>query len=622
MAILTWRRLWSDMSFNKKPTAEYITKTAHRLRTRYGPQEALDTRVLQHYKLSRQKEMGKPELDKSAAEFQLLAVDAGLVGFIVDQDVFVLNGEETIRVNPFGGTEAEEWASQIAEPWLRAARKAARHRAAVEVKKRQDLRLYGRAWTTTLPTPQLWGGADFDQGKDESADDYNARVEKQRRTRFPITLNWVSARGKWPVLDENDDVAETVTIRKVDPEIIKSKFPDAKLPEDSSLPVEVIDYANHQWVATVIPGTESQELQVWDHHLGRHPDVLFEGEPLPEDPGNPGERWRGAAYHVLSMVETMNDLLSDARTASRMEVTAPTVVKQDPEKRAAAAAGKPEKLKIKFWDTINIFTTESVERLKSAGLNQAIVTLLSFLKPMLDQTALSRPSLVGSILSGQSSVALSTAAERAVTELNVSQKSLEEGAAEECQLLFRSVVSLSERFPDAPDAVTVRFADDKHKSREIDIEPKQLLDWEPLIQVEIAQNIPQDTGAALTNFAVGTKSKAFSRQTGRETLLHYEDPLGEEDKIKQEELDDVLHQGTIQFLQQRLLVGIQQVNAMTSEQVAEAASGQPPEAQEILAQSFDEEGDAEMGQLIRSKMLGARANRGQRQQTEGKELVG
>jgi hypothetical protein len=609
------------MPLNKKPTAEYIATLANRLRTRYGPQDKLDQRMLQHYKLSRPKEMGDPEVK---GEFELKSVDAGLVGFIVNQDVFVLNGVETIRVNAFGGADAEKWASQVAEPWLVGARKAARHHAAVEVKKRQDLRLYGRAWTTTLPAPQIWGGKDFDQGKEESNDDYNARVEKQKRSRFPITQSWVSARGTWPVFDENGDVAETVKIRKVDPEIIKSKFSDAKLPEDSSQTIEIIEYANHQWFAIAISSQrpeDSQELQVWDHHLGRHPDVLFEGEPLPEDPDNPGERWQGAAYHVLSMVETMNDLLSDARTASRMEVTAPTVVKQDPEKRAAAGAGKPEQLKLKAWDTINIFITEAVERMSVAGLNQAIVTLLSFIKPLLDQTALSRPSLIGSILSGQSSVALDTAAQRAVTELNVSQTSLEDGGAEECQLLFRSVVSLSERFPDIPDAVIIREADDEHGSREITMEPKHLLDWESLIQVKIAQNIPQDMGGALTNFAVGTKSKAFSRQTGRETLLDFEDPLGEEDKIKQEELDDVLHQGTIQFLQQKLLAGIQQQGALNPQELLDQSAASTPDIQEVLAQSFDEDGDAETGALIRGAMNRARVPRGQRQQAEGRELA-
>jgi hypothetical protein len=612
------------VSFNKKPDAPHIARLKTKLMARYGLQDKLDQRMLDHYKLSHPKEMGQPQLDKSQAEFELKSVDAGLVGFIVDQDVFVLNGEETIRVNPFGNQDAEKWASQTAEPWLVAARKAARHNAMVEVKKRQDLRLYGRAWTTTLPAPQLWGGSDFDQNKDESNDDYNARVEKQKRTRFPITQSWVSARGTWPVFDENGDVAETIKIRKVDPEIIKSKFPDAKLPE-SSQPVEIIEYANHQWFAITIPSNkpeESQELQVWDHHLGRHPDVLFEGEPLPEDPDNPGERWRGAAYHVLSMVETMNDLLSDARTASRMEVTAATVVKQDPEKRAAASAGKPEQLKIKFWDTINIFTSESVERLSVAGLNQAIVTLLSFLKPLLDQTALSRPSLIGSILSGQSSVALNTAAQRAVTELNVSQTSLQDGAAQECQLLFRSVVSLSERFPDIPDAVTVRFADSEHGSREISIEPKPLLDWEPLISVEISQNIPVDEGANVTNYAVATRSGALSKQSARERYLGHEDPLGEEDKVKQEKLDDVLHEGTVQWLQQRLLAGIQQVGAMNPQELIDQSAASTPDIQEVLAQSFDEEGDAETGTLIRGQMNRTRTSRGQRQQTEGRELVG
>ncbi|KKL71995.1 hypothetical protein LCGC14_2089360, partial [marine sediment metagenome] len=529
----------------------------------------------------------------------------------VDQDVFVLNGEETIRVNPFGDQDAEKWASQVAEPWLVAARKAARHNAAVEVRKRQDLRLYGRAWTTTLPAPQLWGGADFDKGEKESDNDFNARVEKQIRTRFPITQSWVSARGTLPVFDENGDVAETIKIRKVDPEIVKSKFPDAKMPE-SSQPVEVIEYANHQWFAVIVPSgkpEESQELQVWDHHLGRHPDVLFEGEPLPEDPNNPGERWRGAAYHILSMVETMNDLLSDARTASRLEVTSPTVVKQDPEKRAAASSGKPEKLKLKAWATINIFDTENVSKLETGKLNDAIVGLLGFLKPLLDQTALSRPSLIGSILSGQSSVALNTAAQRATSELRVAQQSLERGAEQECQLLFRSVVSLNERFPNVPDVVTVRDADPKHGSREIAIEPKPLLDWEPLISVSISQNIPIDEGANVVNYATAVKSGALSKQSGRERYFSHEDPLGEEDKIKREQLADVLHEGTVQFLQQELLAGIQQTGAMTPEEIVAQAEGEPPEIQEVLAQMFDGQGDAETGALIRGNMNKNRTSR-------------
>ena len=99
------------MSFNKKPDATYIANLKTKLHSRYERQDKLDDRMLQHYKLSRQKEMGAPEVE---GEFELLAVDAGLVGFIVDQDVFVLNGEETIRVNPFGNQDAEKWASQTA----------------------------------------------------------------------------------------------------------------------------------------------------------------------------------------------------------------------------------------------------------------------------------------------------------------------------------------------------------------------------------------------------------------------------------------------------------------------------------------------------------------------------
>ncbi|KKK49091.1 hypothetical protein LCGC14_3138560, partial [marine sediment metagenome] len=74
------------MSFNKQPDADYIAKLATKLRARYGPQDKLDQTMLSHYKLSHPKEMGQPSTE---GEFQLKPVDAGLVGFIVDQDVFV-----------------------------------------------------------------------------------------------------------------------------------------------------------------------------------------------------------------------------------------------------------------------------------------------------------------------------------------------------------------------------------------------------------------------------------------------------------------------------------------------------------------------------------------------------
>lgn len=596
------------MGRNNRPDADYISKLKARQEAKYNTQGNADKSWLSYYKQKHLKDIWNP---KVIGDFDAKTVGSGAVGFIVDSDVTVLDGNETIRVNALAGDSprtAEKWVSQTAEPWLTLARPAARRRQQLSARKIQWLRLLGRVFTTVLPTRKVWSGPDFTQGKSESNDDFNARITKQRKSRFPIKWRVVNPMGCWPVKDEDGDVIEVVEIRRVDSSVIKEEFPDAEVKDDES--VEIVRYANHKWVHVVIPSKDGgQNLgDPWEHHLGRLPYVLFEGDPMPEDPDD-GLYWRSAAYHVLSLVLALDETLSDIRTASRLEVIGPTIVKQDADARAEHG-GFDKDFKIKPGDTVNLHLKESVEKLPAGLLNESLVRLLGYLKPLLDEVAMSRPALLGSVASGESGAALRQAAQRAEIELTAGQKSLQEGAAEECILFLRCVTALDEMFPDV-DSVTVRSA--TKGSKEVSIKPEDILEWEPLIQVTIIQNLPVDEGANLTNYSVGVEKKAFSRQTGREIYLHMEDPLGEDDKIKAEEIDDVLHLAGLEILKQRAFGPLLAANAMSDEQIVQDMAEAAPDESETMAQLFEAESNPDIANLIRGNANKGRIGRGQRE---------
>jgi hypothetical protein len=594
---------------------QYISKLKSRLETRYSSQDKADEEAFSYYDQSHLKDVWNP---KVIGDFDAKTVGSGAVGLIVDQDVTVLDGTEIIRVNPLGGKKAEEFASQTLEPWLAMSRSAARRRQQLSAKKIQDLRLYGRAWTTVLPSRKPWAGKDFAQKKDESDDDFNKRVAQQRKSRFPIKWRNVDARGTWPVFDEDGDVVEVVEIRKVEPSRIAEEFPSASINDKED--VDVVRYANHQFYAEIIPGgsglfsKESQELQVWEHHLGRLPYVLFEGDPMPVNPNAP--RWRSAAYHVLSLVQALDETLSDIRTAARLEVVGPTIVEQDPDARAAYG-GFDKDFKIKPGDTVNLFPGEKVYRLTAAVLNESLLRLLGYLKPLLDEVAMKRPALMGTLVSGESNVALNRAIQQAEVELTAGQHALQEGAAEECGLFLRAAMALKDMFPqDAETIVTARGKDAKHESKEISLNPsdiKDILEWEQPIEVSISQNLPVDEGGNITNFSVATQSGMYSKQTGREKFGGSEDPLAEEDRIKVEQIDDALHLAGLQVLQTRIYGMLQQVGAPTDQQVGERSQRASTSVQELLAQSYQDT-DPEMANMIRGQMNIPRTGRGQREE--------
>lgn len=587
-----------------KPTEDYIEKLKRELEIRYSPQDKRDQSRLELYKQTHVRNMWEPKQKKTEQETELVPVGAGLAGFMIDQDVSVLNGEPTIRVNSPGNLrKGEQHASQKLEPWLVSARKSARRRSPIQVLKTQDLRMYGRAWTEVLPAPEMWG---IERGKNESDEKFIEREQGVRKN-TPIIWRWVSARRTWPVFDDYRIVNEVLQIRKLPARVVKDRW---GIDTKNTTEVEVVYYTNHVWTATyVVDGDKGKVVHSWEHGMDGLPMVLFEGDPMPEDPQGEQIYWRSALDHADSLIRSIDDTLSDIRTVSRKAAIAGVVVKQDPDLRADQA-GETEDIEIKDNETTVLFKTEDIFQLQTAQLNPALLSFVTLAKGLLDQIALSRPALAGA-LSGQSAVALETAAQRAEAELRASHQSLEDGAEQECVLFFRAVKALSKKFPSSPDAVTVSPASPKYGRTEISVTPDDTEGYDHLIQASLQQNIPMDEGQATVNYSVAIKSGALSAQSGRERYYRHEDPIGEQDKIDKEMMRALMVQALGTLGVQFAMGGAEQEGALPSEEVAERAQDISPEAQEVLAGMFEGDGDAEMANLLRGRMNAARVTRGQ-----------
>jgi hypothetical protein len=343
--------------------------------------------------------------------------------------------------------------------------------------------------------------------------------------------------------------------------------------------------------------------------MERIPLVLFEGNPMPEN--DQGIFWVSVLFHVDGMVRALNNTLSDFLTASRKGVIAATIFEQSPDVRVEqAATGKPEEKVVKDNETFNIWSGEKVYQMETAQVNSALIQFIGMVKGFLDQQALSRPALVGGMTSGQSAVALQTAAQRSEAELKASHESLQSGAEEECILFFAAVRALNWKFPKSPDAVEVVPASDKYGREMISVTPEDTEGYDMMIQADLRQNIPVDEGAMTTNYAVVTKSGGLSHESARERYLQHGDPVGEQDKIDRGIIRNAIIQAIAQVAVQRAMGGVEQVGAMKGQEMAQMAQGVNPTAQEVAA-SFIQESDPEMANMLRGQMNEARTGRGQ-----------
>ncbi|HLA82355.1 MAG TPA: phage portal protein, partial [Thermoleophilia bacterium] len=399
-----------------------------------------------------------------------------------------------------------------------------------------DIDIYGRAFTLgPLPAPQFWGDPELlrlIEEMEESGD--GEPIERFKRKNFPLVWRHMSAPSVYPVFGDDGDLSEIVVCRKMKAREIRDRW-GAEYAEDSksTADIEVIEYANKAYVATVIPGKKDARTPLsWEHLMGRVPYAFFEGKRAPEN--DYGIQWRGALFSLEETIQAIDETVTDIRTSIRDDIERPIVVRVNPEIRGTMD-GWPQTIDLKKNVTTNILPGEDFPEVPGRQIRVDAYQLIDRLKMIADQVGVRRDPLIGGGPPGESAVRLNVANQAAKAELKQEKSGLERGATQCVELIFESVAALSRQFPDAPDKVYVRMADNEHGSKEIAVTPANVESWEPLVDVTIPQNLPVDQVGLAQNASILKQNKLLSTRTLMQRDLGISNPVEEQDRIDEEE---------------------------------------------------------------------------------------
>jgi hypothetical protein len=584
------------------PDPKDVQEMANDLRGRVnGRQKSLDDEAVQQYLQTYSLSLYDPKQNTDTrGESDVKAVGTGMVGFLVDQDVSVLHSKPWNTVLGLGGKTADIHASGTLEPWLNTAIWLGTRGIKVWDKGVLDLRTIGRFWSKVLPAPQLLAGDELEElveelnkliGREASAElikQQNEKIDEWKLNNPAIVWRYVG-RNTYAVYDDMGR-SETVEWRKVERQVVESLM--GSVPDDlKGREIEVIEYANDEFVATILPGEggriPSGKRGVgflkapWEHGLGVNPYVLIEGDPVPEN--DQGWFYRGAAFHMRKMLPAVDEVMSDLRTNFHAETISPPMIESDIELRVKH--GLEEKaIEVNPNETVKLLKGEKAGRFPTAQINPDALRFVAMAQQFANQSGLFRPALTGAMLSGQSAVGLEESRQIATAELKVPHAALEQGFADVGERFFRAVISLARDFPDTLSEITVREADEKNQSRAITVNTKDVKPYIHLVRGEIKLAIPTNEGIQINNAIAASNPQhpLVSDDSARARWLGDKNPTEEGNRIIAQQLVQAGTQALAQVLLQRLQLGIGQMGAQGIEQLQQRAEQLPLEAQQAI----------------------------------------
>ena len=271
-------------------TAEQIVERAETLKRDGGAQRTLDQQAIDGYTQERIVQAYDPSGDDKRGEGKPKKIGTGTAGMMVDRNVNVLRPKPFCRVIAFGGQAAEDHASGKLEPWLNTIIWLAQGDFDVWNTGILDLDLIGEAWSKVLPAPQFWADDEYQELVDawnklvaDGADEKKVKEAKEkariyRRDNIAIVWRYVDPTSVYPLWDERG-IAEVYEIRTMEKGEIEALGGDIGNDKDA----EVIEWANHTHVATVLTGKGGIVNKVkgntrepkflkepWKHGLGTH----------------------------------------------------------------------------------------------------------------------------------------------------------------------------------------------------------------------------------------------------------------------------------------------------------------------------------------------------------------
>lgn len=636
------------MSRTSTPDPEAIQKLAKKKGEQFQTQETkLDKKATEQYLGTDRKSLYSPRGHGKdvQGEENLRAVSSGLLGFMTDQDVSVLHTKPFDHVLPMGGPDADKHASGKIEPWVNTAVWIGTGGVKVWDKGVLSLQNVGRFWSKVLPAPQLWAGDELENliaslnslhesgASTEEIERVNEEIAdyKANPANFPIRWIYVSAKGTWPIPDERG-MAEVVESRKISSNVVEDRL--GRLPEDlkNQKDIEVIEYANDVYVATVIPsqgGIVAAAKRVagvgrdpiflaepWEHGLGVNPYVLIEGNPLPDNEN--GYTWRGGTFHMMNLLPVVDEVLSDFCTNVHNETVSPPFVMVNLEGRVAQGI-EDKTIEVNPNETVKMYTgqgwKEEAGRFPTATVNPDALRVIDMVMQFAAIGGLNRPALAGIAPSGQAGVTLETARQIASGELKIPHSSLQDGFAEIGSRFLRAVSALGKRYPNIYDEITVRAADEKHKSKAISVGPKDVRGYEHLVRGEVRLNIPVNEGANVTNASIATDPNhpLLSDATALQRYYRHADPQEEGDKLFAQGLQQDFREILRAAVAQRAGLTIQGAGAGNLGAMVEQAGGMGQAPLEALVASYGGNAPSPLVERVqRGAMNTSRTARGQR----------
>ncbi len=564
-----------------KPTGKYITKLGRRLGPKFGRQKSMDDKMLDLHVQKNRLEVKPPDSDENNVK----PVGAGLAGLMVDQDLAVLGNDLVWRVIPRGGEVAEEHVSDTLEPFTNGAFKVMQEEIETFAPMKQDLRIYGRAFATgPVPAPQFWsdetmrGLVDALNAANTEEENNAAKqdLEEFKEENFPIVMRHMSAPSVWPVFNDRG-LSELIYARKMTVGDIRDRFHHEMEGKKDDEEIEVFDYFNHKWVATVIPDGEIL-LHSWEHGLKTIPISWGEADKLPDNPY--GLFWKGAVFHLRELLPSIDETLTDIRTNIREYTTAPPVAFLDHVARADLE-GWPSEVEVKKDQTVNMLKDETAGRWPVPEVTVDAYRYLGIAQGYADLVGVRRDALTGQGPAGQSAVHQNQANQIAKAELKGAHTALIRMGERAARLLFRSVIALEKTFP-ALGAIPVRGAHLKSGSKEISVKAADVKRWEHLIQADLDLNLPVNEAGNVQTASVAVQAGLADPLTAREIWMNIENPLEIDRKIIQHQFRMASAQIAMRAALAVVAGGVEEAQALGADELVGELAGLPEFAQRIL----------------------------------------
>ena len=568
-----------------KPTGDYITKLGRRLGPKFGRQKSMDGKMLDMHVQKNRLEVKPPDKD----ETDVKAVSAGLAGLMVDQDLAVLGNDLVWRVLPRGGELAEEHVSDKLEPFINGAFKVMQEEIETFAPMKQDLRIYGRAFAIgPIPAPQFWADETI-QGlvdalnnadTEETTNTAKENLEEFKEENFAIVMRHMPAPSVLPVFNDRG-LSELIYVHKMTVGDIKDRFGEKHLPEGKTKDdeeIEVFDYFNHVWVATVIPDGKEPLAHSWEHGVKTIPISWGEADKLPDNPY--GLFWKGAVFHLRELLPSIDETLTDIRTNIREYTTAPPVAFLDHQARADLE-GWPSEVEVKQDVTVNMLKGETAGRWPVPQVTVDAYRYLDIAQGYADLVGVRRDALSGQGPAGQSAVHQNQANQIAKAELKGAHSALIRIGERAARLLFRSVLALEKTFP-ALGKIPVRGAHTKSGSKEIAVNGSDVKRQEHLIEADLDLNLPINEAGNVQTASVAVQAGLADPLTAREIWMNIENPLDIDKKIIEHQFRMASAQIAMRAALAVVAGGVEQAQALGADELVGELAGLPEFAQRVL----------------------------------------